>query len=243
MEDRRFDDTKWGGHYPAALIADAEVREASTSEEFDVAKQKILDDWTGDQAVGLYLYGGPGTSKSVSTARLGIELLEQDNGSSVMWLGNSETGHPDFHKSFTRGSKVGMGGHPSTVLLQSCMQEDRPMVVLDDFGNVTHGDLVEQQRNLEVVTRQASDCGALVVVTSNLEDPFAALDTPDAPENEAAIKFLFDQLDRSGGDTNPFDTSRQREVSSAALRSRMASMFKFIDFGNEDQRPANGFWG
>ena len=218
-----------GGHYPAALIADAEVREASTSEEFDVAKQKILYDWSGDQAVGLYLYGGPGTSKSVSTARLGIELLEQDNGSSVMWLGNSETGHPDFHKSFSRGSKVGMGGHPSTVLLQSCMQEDR--------------DLVEQQRNLEVVTRQASDCGALVVVTSNLEDPFAALDTPDAPENEAAIKFLFDQLDRSGGDTNPFDTSRQREVSSAALRSRMASMFKFIDFGKEDQRPANGFWG
>ena len=169
--------------------------------------------------------------------------MEQDNGSSVMWLGNSETGHPDFHKSFSRGSKVGMGGHPSTVLLQSCMQEDRPMVVLDDFGNVTHGDLVEQQRNLEVVTRQASDCGALVVVTSNLEDPFAALDTPDATESEAVTKLLVEHLGKSEGDANPFDKTKQREVSAAALRSRMASMFRFIDFGNEDQRPANGFWG
>lgn len=243
---------QWGGERPNSVAAGLDNFSPESNSDFSEARTAILERWTGHEAVGLFLYGPPGTGKSTAAASLAMAILADPRraSSSVYWAGSKAS-----YSGVSSVLSLTLPVRNSEIDPQNCLAEDIEcsIVVFDDFGNPQSGKLEDQQCGLVRVVHEASSVGGLVIVTSNLSDPFASLDPAEATAEELQSMASFDTLQRiarsgiESGDnpSNPFDLSAQRESISAALKSRMASMFKFIEFSGEDLRqlPENSFWG
>ncbi|HSX31994.1 MAG TPA: ATP-binding protein, partial [Candidatus Saccharimonadales bacterium] len=141
-------------------------------EEFLEAADTILSKWQGDQFVGLYLYGNPGTGKTHAAIGLGRAL--HDSGAEVHYrFGPSNTYRTvesqldnltanRLHEStrgvtFPQNFKSGAPRNPRSVLI---FDEYQPQNQAALKGSIT----------------AAAQYGGLIVITSNYKDPFKPLE-------------------------------------------------------------------
>lgn len=244
---------RWNGGFPGDHeFSDLEGLVPSESNPelavFFEAAKKLTEDWQGNKFAGLYLYGTPGTGKTHAAIGLGRAL--HDAGSEVFYrycpiladdIKRKVNQGLDYWTRPRASSPVGayMNSAFPASDGQNVTNKRNPKValILDDYRP-------EAQIPLHLAVDAAAQYGGLVIVTSNYTDPFKLVEINDTPDSERAIELdalLENIAPEVASQLQDHRTQIARGISDS-LRSRIASAFKFIEFGGEDRRPQNSFW-
>jgi hypothetical protein len=227
-------------------------------DDFFVAADKLVTQWTGDKFTGLYLYGEPGTGKT--HAAIGLARNLHDAGATIHyrhvpswrpaertlagdgsriarvephltdWMGPDYSRPGRLPMPFPTSQHVETGNYGGT-------QEDvhdKSVLILDDYKPFARNYVAS-------AIEAASQYGGLVVVTSNYNDPFKIIEaTPEEKQMTAQMNALAEMVPSILGIANV--VRDEQAAKRDALRSRVAAAFKFIHFEGEDRRIQSSFW-
>lgn len=238
-----------------------DLERGSDNPELDVflgAAEKLVTQWTGDKFVGLYLYGEPGTGKT--HAAIGLARTLHETGATLHyrhvpswrpnervessrfgdnrvephltdWIGPVYNSSDIIPKPFPTSRRVETAGSFASSYIDV---HEKSVLILDDYKPFARNYVAS-------AIEAASQYGALVVVTSNYNDPFKILeDTPEERQTSAHMDALAELAPSISGIANVM--RGEQAAKRDALRSRVAAAFKFIHFEGEDRRMQSSFW-
>ena len=111
-------------------------------------------------------------------------------------------------------------------------------MLLDDYGP-------EHQKIAHSAIETAAERAGLVLITSNHTDPFGLLKIPKPvplTDEQIIIKDRARRVDENAvQESEQYQHDKAREIRSS-LSSRLAAMFKLIEFTGNDQRIEKSIW-
>jgi len=241
-----FESERWIGGGPITLanasLPDLEPRadNPAISELGTIVDR--LRSWDGIQPVGLYFYGMPGTGKS--HAAIGLARVMHDEIGAVVGYC-----HPKTSDRSTMETRSWLDSRLDTIKryeeILSRKKTRAGKVDYDQKSVIIIDDVTPKKRDFFTSASEAIyQAGGLLIVTSNYDDPFEVIQQERhfLSDSEIALRDFASRVDKATVLDREAATANQDDEQSNSVRSRIASMFKFVHFTGDDRRQEQIFW-
>lgn len=247
----------WGGGFPddhefSTLRQIRDWNDSDPLRPYDDALEsadRILTRWadpTVRGGVGLYLHGTPGNGKTHFAVALGRALAEHNIDTAYLHVPTTTRGDYEIMARFmSQPVFVKDNSTPSSIFSYDVRIDmgrgtarGKSALILDDYRP-------QFQKVAHAAVEAAAEAGGLVIITSNHPDPFGLLTRPsESPktDSEVAARAFIEHTNPGALAAEDAKRNEEAQAISASLASRMAAMFRMVEFSGPDMRTKNSFW-